>query len=335
MSATQIHVAEKAIDRPAFTLFEGFALSTVLASLEMDGLLDELVECGLSAATIRRRNPEAAALLAATMRYLEQRGVVLARADGLFVLTDYGRAVARDKGYLVWLVGGYGGPLRHVGEMTAGAARYGIEHVRDGRWVAGGAALLGRVDVVPYAMRLLAGIGFHRVLDLGCGNAKFLVALCQRFGAEGVGVDLSPEACADAEKEVAAADLAGRIQVVQADAGDLDAVPGLDRTDLVVTFFLLHEILAQGADRLVGYLRDLLDRLPSGAHMLIAEVEPPAPESVAQRFTPEFSYVHALMRQILLSRDGWSEALTEAGFEVRSATGNDMPGGLLLLCRKP
>jgi SAM-dependent methyltransferase len=335
MSATHGAVSETSTGRPAFTLFEGYAVSTVLASLEMDGLLDELADRGLSSTVIQQRDPDAAALLRATLRYLAQRGVVAAGTDDGFTLTEYGRAVVRDKGYLVWLVGGYGGALRHVGEMVAGGARYGTDYVRDGRWVAGGAALLGKVDVVPHAMRLLAGVDFRRVLDLGCGNARFLIAVCQRFGSDGVGVDLSPEACADAEKEVAAAGLSGRIQVVRGDAGDLDAVPDMHRLDLVVTFFLLHEILAQGRDRLVAYLRDLATRLPSGAHLLIAEVEPPSGGAAEQRFTPEFTYVHALMRQVLLTRDGWSDALIEAGFEVSAAIYDDMPGGLLLLCRRP
>jgi SAM-dependent methyltransferase len=319
--------------RPAFEVFEGFAISSVLAGLEMGGLLAKLEADGLSEEVVRDRDPAAAAMLAATLRYAAQRGLV-SQVNGAFHLTDRGREICQDKGYLVWLVGGYGEPLRRIGALTTGAARYGRDHVRDGEWVAGGAALLGRADVVPYAMDLLAGTGFHHMLDIGCGNARFLLLACQRFGATGVGVDLSPEACQLAERAVAEAGMSERVQIALGDAADLRKIPRLAETDLVVTFFLLHEILAAGRDVLVRYLADLAGQLPAGANLLIAEVEPPT-SAGPERFTPEFTYVHAMMGQILYSAEDWQSALTEGGFAVRAVVRGGIPGGLVMLCEKP
>lgn len=335
---TEPQTEPPAARRPAFDIFEGFALSSVLAGLEMGGLLTSLEGDGLATATVADRAPDAAALLAASLRYLADRGVVVSDGE-VYRLTDFGRAVCPDKGYLVWLVGGYGGPLRHLAELVTGAARYGHDYTRDGEWVAGGAALLGRADVVPYALDLLGSISFRHMLDIGCGNARFLLLACERFGSTGVGVDLSPEACRLAEAAVDAAGMRDRVQVALGDAADLWKIPRLAETDLVVTFFLLHEILAGGRDALVGYLRELAGHLPTGARLLVAEVEPPVrgedgavPEP--QRFTPEFTYVHAIMSQTLYDAGQWELALTDGGFHVLETRRSGMPGGLVILCEK-
>jgi SAM-dependent methyltransferase len=196
--------------------------------------------------------------------------------------------------------------------------------------VANGAALLGGKDVVPAALDLLTGATFARVLDLGCGNARLLLTVCKRFGAAGVGVDVSPAACAEAEREVTAAGLAGQVRIACADVADLDAVPLLGETQLVISFFLLHEILARGRDVLVRYLAGLFDRLPPGAQLLIAEVAPPG-TARGELFTPEFTFVHRLMRQHLIAEPQWREVLAVGGFRVRESVPVGLPGGILLL----
>lgn len=323
-SATNAAAAGKA-ERPVFELFEGFALTSVLASLERSGLLARL-EAGTIPADASEGED---GLPLATLRYLAQRDVVQER-DGAFALTEHGRAICRDKGYLVWLQGGYGDVLANLGAFSTGALRYGSDVVREGRWVAEGSALIGRDDVAPYAAEVLGGIDFHHVVDLGCGNARFLIGAAQRFGVTGVGVDLSPEACEDAARMIEEAGLTGTVRVRCGDAGDLDAIPELAESDLAVAHFLLHEIFEQGRDALVAYLRKLGTLMPKGAHMLVAEVQPAsgAPE---ERWRPEFTLLHAIMRQQLLDADGWHEVFTTAGWARREVRELGLPGAILLL----
>lgn len=57
-----------------------------------------------------------------------------------------------------------------------------------------------------------------RVLDVGCGNAEFLIRCCL-LGAEGaVGIDFISEVLTDARKNIKASGLERKIEVVQADA---------------------------------------------------------------------------------------------------------------------
>lgn len=313
--------------RPVFELFEGFALTSVLASLERAGLLARLEGGGVPADPSEGRD----GLPLATLRYLAQREMV-EEVDGTFTLSERGREVCRDKGYLVWLQGGYGHVLAALGDFSTGAQRYGSDVIRDGRWVADGSALIGRDDVSPHATAVLETIDFSHVVDLGCGNARFLIAAANRFGVSGVGVDLAPEACEDAEHAIAAADLSDRVTVRCGDAGDLDAIPELADADLAVAFFLLHEIFEHGRDALMDYLKKLGGIMPKGAHMLVAEVQP-ASGAPDERWRPEFTLLHAIMRQQLLTADGWHDAFVEAGWSRHEVRELGLPGAVLLLYR--
>lgn len=313
--------------RPVFELFEGFALTSVLASLERAGLLARLEGGGVPADPSEGRD----GLPLATLRYLAQREMV-EEVDGTFTLSERGREVCRDKGYLVWLQGGYGHVLAALGDFSTGAQRYGSDVIRDGRWVADGSALIGRDDVSPHAAAVLETIDFSHVVDLGCGNARFLIAAANRFGVSGVGVDLAPEACEDAEHAIAAADLSDRVTVRCGDAGDLDAIPELADADLAVAFFLLHEIFEHGRDALMDYLKKLGGIMPKGAHMLVAEVQP-ASGAPDERWRPEFTLLHAIMRQQLLTADGWHDAFVEAGWSRHEVRELGLPGAVLLLYR--
>jgi SAM-dependent methyltransferase len=316
---------DAAPERPVFELFEGFALTSVLASLEQVGLLEKLEAGPIPADTSCGED----GLPLATLRYLEQREIV-ERRDGEFALTARGAAICRDKGYLVWLQGGYGHVLGALGACSTGAVRYGSDVVRDGRWVADGSALIGKGDVSPYATELLERLDFGRVVDLGCGNARFLIAAAERFGVTGFGIDLAPEACEDAERAIAAAGLSGRVSVRCGDAGDLSAIPELREADLAVAFFLLHEIFEHGREALVSYLTTLGELMGSGAHMLVAEVQP-ASGAPDERWRPEFTLLHAVMRQQLLTAEGWHEAFAAAGWQARETVALDLPGAVLLL----
>jgi SAM-dependent methyltransferase len=319
--------------RPALDLFEGFAVSSVLAALEMSGDLSVLAAGGIDTESDPRRDKRERDLLSASLRYLEQRGLVHNGA-GRFALTSYGEAVYRDRGFLLWLVGGYGEPLRQLDAMLGLGKRYGTDCARDGRWVADGTTLMAKRFVIPDAMALLGRLSFASVLDLGCGNARFLMGVCRTFGARGVGVDVSPAAYAEAEKAVSEAGLERQIELVLSDVRTLDNVPGLDEIQLVVAFYLLHEFLAISRQAVTSFLADLARRLPPKANLVIGEVEPPPAGRVGSVFTPEFSYIHAMMGQRLLSADEWADVLADGGFSVREVVRLNFPGAILLCCER-
>lgn len=314
-----------------FDLFEGYALSSVLAGLEMSGDLSTLATAGIDPWSIQGRNSREKELLAASLRYLRQRGVTN-EAGGTFTLTSFGEAVYRDRGFLLWLVGGYGEPMRRLDALLSLGQRYGEDVNQDGRWVAAGTTLMAKPDILPDAMALLGTLSFDTVLDLGCGDATFLTSVCRKFDARGIGVDLSQAAYAEAGKTVADAGLADQIRLIHANVKALDEISGLGDIQLVLAFFLLHEFLAVGKEALIGYLSGLSRRVPPGTGLVIGEVEPPTGEDDSA-FTPEFALVHALKGQRLLSADDWAEVLAAGGFTLSEVVRTAFPGAILLHAR--
>lgn len=316
--------------RQAFEFIQGYVLCSVLAALDEAGVLETLAADGITEEQIGG-NPY---LSRATVLYLIDRGII--RPDGgVYHSTPFGAELLRDCGYIFWVAGGFSFPFHRFGRLLAGTEAYGKEVSRDGRLVAIASAELGKGDLKPYVDEILRDIEFKRAADFGCGNARNLIGICRLADANGLGVDISPDALAEARLELDRAGLAERVQVVQADASDVPGIPGLETVDLIVGFFFMHEVLAKGRDEFVAYLRALADRLPSGAHVLAAEVTPPERDRACQEtFTPEFTLIHAMMGQGLLSEQEWCEAFREGGFAIRRTVHPHIPGGLLLLAQK-
>jgi 2-ketoarginine methyltransferase len=313
-----------------FDYMRGYMICTVIGKLETLGVLDELAADGLRPS----RCGSNSFLSEATFRYLAERDIVRLEGDR-YLFTDFGRSIYDDRGYLLWLADGYGAAMNVFGDLLTGRSRFGHDVDRDVRAVAVGSAIMGKKDLRPYVLELIRRFEFKRIADLGCGNAHYLISLCQTVDAEGIGVDISPAACQEAEREVAKAGLGGRIAIVQADAGNLRLVPGIGDVDLVFTFFFLHEVLEHGFDVLVAYLRQIQESLASGAHMLTAEILPPGcEEGGVELFAPEYALTQALMEQRLLDEEGWSRAFTEAGFEIVEIVTPDLPEGRIILARK-
>lgn len=70
------------------------------------------------------------------------------------------------------------------------------------------------------------------VYDLGCGDARILIAAARDYGARGVGIEINPKTAALARKKVAAAGFSDRIRIVHGDVGRYK----LDQADAIVMY---------------------------------------------------------------------------------------------------
>jgi len=52
-------------------------------------------------------------------------------------------------------------------------------------------------------------------------------------------------------------------------------------------------------------------------------------------FTTEFTFIHAVMRQSLMSSDQWQSVFADAGMAIRHVVPLGLPGGMLLLAQAP
>jgi SAM-dependent methyltransferase len=103
-------------------------------------------------------------------------------------------------------------------------------------------------DNVTLAMLELARVGPQDfVLDLGSGDGRIVIQAARRFGARGLGVELSPQLVERSRAHAEKAGVAGRARFVEQD---------LFKTDLsvatVITMYLLQEVNLQLRPALLG-----------------------------------------------------------------------------------
>jgi len=119
-----------------------------------------------------------------------------------------------------------------VAAMTEPGSRRAIVELYAGRgWPAGGDELIQR-SLGPRSPEMVMeapgwlGLGAGQlVLDAGCRDASYAVALAQRYGCRAVGVDLVLAGVSKSGAYDAADEAAGRVSVVK---GDIQALPFAD-----------------------------------------------------------------------------------------------------------
>ena len=110
------------------------------------------------------------------------------------------------------------------------------------------------------------------LLDIGCGWGGTLIYAAQHYGIHGVGVTLSKEQAAEANRRIAEAGLQGHIHVEHADYRDL---PSQGRVfDKVVSVGCLEHVGKENHDLFFRIVRDSLK--PTGAFVLhtIGQITP-------------------------------------------------------------
>lgn len=75
---------------------------------------------------------------------------------------------------------------------------------------------IDKLDAISAACWLKPGM---RVLDLGCGRGELLTRWAEQYGIEGVGIDISDEFLAEANRRAAERDVADSVTFLQGDAG--------------------------------------------------------------------------------------------------------------------
>ena len=63
------------------------------------------------------------------------------------------------------------------------------------------------------------------VYDIGCGDGRIVITAAQKFGAKGVGIEISPKLAQSANEIVSKLGLRNRVQILKADAMDVDLSP--------------------------------------------------------------------------------------------------------------
>lgn len=268
-----------------------------------------------------------ATLLRWLLDYLVGRGIVHA-TDGQMGLTEHGSRLSNVllRGTTNLYIGGWGPQLANIGqllrkEMTQ--AEY--SNLRSGRHTVMGTEQLTCVRTGPAVLKILARRKLRGVLHIACRTGQFLVELARSEPSLlGIGVDKVPERIAAAEANALSYGVASRLRFVTAEAGR-DRLPlddgSLDKIDVVVALYLLHEVARDGSQRVVELLRQFKEMIP-GRLLLFMETLPGGATPQGKKTPATFSQldyllIHRMRGQGLpLPPADWKSILAEAGLKL-------------------
>lgn len=286
------------------------------------GVLDEMRHHGpLDPAVHAQRNGLDERLLGAVCDALYSRAMLKKDEAGRFSLEESSEFLVTNSLARGWfhLANGYENVLFHLEDLVRGTKKYGVDLVRDGELVGVGSGLASRDFYFPLVLDKLAGLNVKRVLDIGSGDGEFLRLICRRFpDAQGVGLDLSPEAVEAGRASVQASGLETRIVLHVGDAMRLASFQQeLSGVDAGATFFVLHELCdGRTNQRALEFLRAFRQTLP-GVPFIITETVRPTAAEMRSRPGPAIEYFlfHDLSGQHPVDRQTWRNLFAEAGYQ--------------------
>jgi phenylpyruvate C(3)-methyltransferase len=304
--------------------FNGYVAAQVVFALDRLGLLDELLEQGradVRAAAIRVGADRL--LLGELLRAAQTCGYVVLR-DGVAVITPAGRDMAFMRGYFTWAVGGYADLFSNIAGVISGDRRFNSNIFRDEAMVALGSSQNDRAFMAKTVDEVIGQLDFTAIADLGSGvSARLCRVAAARGGVRGVGLDISGAATRLAQDSIRRAGLDGNVEALQADVLGVvkgtEKYPVLAEVDAVMSFFLLHDLLA-APDTRSRVLPGLRDAFPKARTFVLADtmIRPAGPaDATLPVFSVGYELAHALMGVPLHTKDTYEALFVQAGLRTR------------------
>ena len=304
-----------------FTLAKGYYVTKALLSLWRLGLLQRAIDGKVLDAELLSAEGYDRELLQALFDYLAVRGYLEFDPGAGYRLSERGGAASSYYGYLPMLVGAYEPVFSDIENMLVGAHVYGRDVSRSGRELAQGVSALEE-HLLDRIIGLAKAAQCTRVLDLGCGGGRVLSKVCKLSDdIQGIGVDWDPEACEEARRTMEHEGLHNRVSVLQGDIGSIDQMAEFmtDGADLVLSLFIMHEILRQRSKAgVVATLKKIAGLLGDQGRLLMVEVSKTKRRDVQEQllFIPEYELVHNFSGQQLAAQEAWEEMVGEAGMRA-------------------
>lgn len=306
----------------ASTLFNGYVGASVIHALQEIGALELLARGEFTIDQLAEQTAATTEFLSPLLKVTQRLGY-LEESQGCWGMTAEGLEVMTHGGFFGWLIGGYGELFQKLGALSRGQARYGQDVKRDEAAVALNSGRVDKSLMEPILYQVLDNVSFSSCADVGCGSARRLISLCQRYPSlRGVGIDISTASCRLAEENVRAAGLEDRIDIICADllqAGatvSAEKIEHLRQCDLVSSFMMLHDLMSCGGEGPFGYLREAF---PNARRYLIADtvIMPPGENGRdVPIFALGFELAHSFMATQLYRKEDYEELFEVSGLRV-------------------
>jgi len=299
--------------------YNGYIAAHVIYAMERLDMFTALRKGPIDLAAFVKAHPVDAATFRALIDLAIEFGYLIESADSIS-LTDAGEEAYRLRGFFTWAVGGYADVFRGADTIAANRGAYGVDVCRDEAMVALGSAQAGVELMADTVSRVLAQVDFGVLADLGSGtSARICDVISGRPGTRGIGLDISAPATAIGEQTVKERNLESRVQALRADV--LDVIhhrthrETFAEVDTVMSFFLLHDLLADPAKR-SDVLPRMREAFPAATTFLLADTVRRAPGADGPHlpiFSTGFELAHGLMGVPLYTKTEYERLFQAAG----------------------
>jgi cyclopropane fatty-acyl-phospholipid synthase-like methyltransferase len=298
-------------------LLRGALETRAMQTLLNVGFLDELVKSGsVEAAQFARLHNLDETILRGLCEALFAVGMFGRNGDSFFLEAKGKLLMDKFRGWLE-LSYGYEEVFHRLEPLLRKEIVYGKDLYRRPDFVAKGSGEMENHFYFPLANQIIVEKGFRNVLDLGCGDGTFLRRLCQlNDQVNCFGIDLAPQAIADGNRLAAQEGLQDRVNLLAADISGIQEISGpLQRVDAATTFFVLHELMYDGEQRVIDFLQDFRRVFPK-VPLIVFEPIRPTPEEARSRPGVGIYYFlfHDLSHQKTVGREQWMKVFRASGF---------------------
>lgn len=300
-----------------------YMLAINLYHLFETGLFDTLnCETAVPAQALADRHAMEILRMTPFLQYLRNEGILDEEETG-FRLSAKGRALADFRPWYTMLVGGYAETFLQIGEKLQQQSGWATRNLAQ---VGEGSCGISHYDAIPLTRRLMAQADGQctRLLDMGCGNGRYLVEFCQALPEieEAWGVEPSAESCREAEGLLATYRLQERVRIIHSTAGEFLCSAFDFAPNFVVLGFVLHEILGQeGESGVCRFLTELVERF-ADLHLIVIEVDNQADNpqimqhGLALAYYNAYYLLHPFTQQRLVAQAFWERIFDQCHLTI-------------------
>lgn len=296
----------------------GYYTTRAIIALLNVGFFDELRKQGvINPQTFAQTHNLDLTVLQPLCDYLYQQHI-LGRDGDFYRFEATGRLMIEELEGAYYVVYAYEDVFYNLEPMLRREKQYGTDVRRRSHYVAKGSGGVGKLLAFPMVAELVQRLGYKCILDLGCGDATFLIDLCQRVpGLRAYGLDIAPEAVAEANVNIQRHGLQDRITPVVGDVTNItpELREQLRDVDAATSVYVIHEFAGVSKELIVAALRGFRTAFP-GKTLILCEVMRHSPDEIHAKpgGIMEIQLFHELSRQRLVSRPEWHAYFHEAGF---------------------
>ncbi len=296
---------------------EGYMVFSVLAALEEIGAFDyllkndnriDLIEYSEKTGFNREK-------IRACLDYLCRSNLACKSECGEYysLEPDAHNMATYGLGYIT-VVNGYSSVFHNLDKILQNDMYYNQDVFRDGERVGKGSGSLARGFTFPFIEHFLKKNDFKNILDLGCGDAEFIIDSSKKMNISAKGIDLSADVIEYAKRRISSEGLEDKIKVYEGDIFEIDQVDiPAESVDFIISSYVLHEFFYkdENGKKIKTLLKKLRDKFPS-AKIMIAEVTRKEDEYLTSdnNFLSEHHLWHDLADQGLPSLESWNKVIS-------------------------